>query len=54
VTGAREGRHAVEGERIAMVGGRVMAMTGLQGPDLWTWYLKPFYFFCGRVRPPLF
>lgn len=51
---AREGRHAVEGEQIAMVGGRVRAMTGLRGPDLSIWYLKPFYFFATRVRPPLF
>lgn len=42
---AREGRHAVEGERIAMVGGRVRATTGLREPDLSTWYLKPFYSF---------
>lgn len=54
MTDAREGRHAVEGEQIAMVGGRERAMTGLQEPGSSTWYLKPSYNFGARVRLPLF
>lgn len=50
----QEGRHAVEGERIAKVGGRERAMTGLREPGWSTWHLKPFYFLGARVRPPLF
>lgn len=53
VISAREGRHEVEGERIAMVEGRVKVTMGLREPDLSFWYLKPFYFFSARVPSTL-
>lgn len=54
MTDAREGRHAVEGEQIAMVGGRERAMMGRREPGSSTWYLKPSYYFGARLRLLLF